>query len=84
MDLLEKKQINIRNHTYVVIYVITRENKYGRHLPGGYERINRVDVLVKDLKDKLALRNAKGIVECKGTPGNTTKSFRKAKKPFNN
>ena len=63
VDLLEKKKIYIRNHSYVVVYKTAEERKIKGNVCGLFDVIKEVKIYLKDINDKNALRRARYVID---------------------
>lgn len=63
VELLKKKKIYIRNHSFVVVYKLAEEFKIVGNVAGLFDVIKEVKIYLKDTHDKKALRNARNIID---------------------
>lgn len=62
VDTLKTKNIYFKNHSYVIVYIITNEFRVGGKIMGWFDVIDKVSVYLKNPKDKKALKSAKQVI----------------------
>lgn len=63
VEVLKRKQIFIKNHTFVVVYTTAKESKIVGNVGGLFDVIKEVKIYLKDANDKKALQSARAVIE---------------------
>lgn len=63
VEVLKRKQIFIKNHTFVVVYITAKESKIVGNVGGLFDVIKEVKIYLKDTNDKKALQSARAVIE---------------------
>lgn len=62
VDTLKTKELFFKNHSFVIVYLLASEVITIGNVCGRFDVVKDVSIYLKNYKDKIALRNAKQII----------------------
>lgn len=63
VDTLNTKKVYFKDYSYIITYTIAREFTHVGNVMGWFDVVKDVSLHVKDVKDKVALKNAKNALK---------------------